>query len=121
GEVLRLKDAPIEIGKTVADIHKMVDQSFVHFIHHMFAEIYADDPAPLINDIFVPLFVVGVVGVVKIEHIFPDEDELIDTLADKYIYNLPLQKHDVITDRIVPFPNEFNNSIAQIIVRHDEL
>src|SRR5579863_3407178 len=73
-------------------------------ILRLFRHVETDDPAPGIRYLFKPFLIIILVPTMKIKHIFRDQDELRDPTLKKFIRHLPFKEHNVVLDRIIPFP-----------------
>jgi hypothetical protein len=52
----------------------------------------------------------------KVEHIFTDQDKLVDPLADEGVHHIPFQMHYVILNAVIPFADEFHDGISLLVV-----
>ena len=52
----------------------------------------------------------------EIEHIFADQNEFVDALLCQNLQHLALELHDVVIERIVPFPHHFNDGKSFLVV-----
>lgn len=52
----------------------------------------------------------------EIQHIFSDDDELADAVGHEFIHHIPLQKHDVVVQAVVPFAYQLKNGEALLVV-----
>lgn len=52
----------------------------------------------------------------KIQDVFSDQNEFIDSLCDHFVNDVALQEHDIVVQAIVPLADELNNGKAQFIV-----
>ena len=58
---------------------------------------------------------------VKIQHVFADEHKFGHPTVAQRVDHFPLQKHDVVEQTVVPFPNEFEHSVALFVIREQHL
>ena len=80
----------------------------------MGSEIDQSDPA--VFHILKPLFVVGIVGGVVVEHIFADHYKLVNAFLDEDFEYLAFELHDVVVQRIVPFSHHFDDGESLLVV-----
>lgn len=66
------------LHQALPEIEVVIDAFATEFIDHVCTEVEHRDPA--VFYILKPLFVVGVVGGVKVEYIFADQNEFVDAL-----------------------------------------
>jgi len=76
---------------------------------------------PAIPNLLRPFLVVLVVGEMKIQYIFPDQNEPGDLMAHQVFNDIPLQIHDIIVDRIVPFTQQFDHAEPTVIINIQQL
>jgi hypothetical protein len=57
----------------------------------------------------------------KVEHILADEDELADAFPNERVNHFALQKHDIIIDGIVPFPDHFDDDEVMLVIGKEYL
>ena len=79
------------------------------------------NPSAGIGHFLEPFFIIVLIAAMKIEDILRDEDELRNAGFEEFIRYLPLQEHNVIFDRIVPFPEQLYHHIVFVIVRQQYL
>ena len=78
-QIVWLEAPPVELVEFSSEGDVIIQVGPLEFPDDMLAEIQRYDPA--IFNIIEPFLVVIVFGKMKIENIFPDQDELVDVLA----------------------------------------
>ena len=84
------------------------------FLFHMTTEIETNNPS--FFKLIKPLLVVIVVGIMKIKYIFTDQYVFPDSVFEQGFNHIPIQKHNIVIQAVVPFTNKFDDAKAFIVI-----
>lgn len=116
---MRGEQTPVNVVQFVAKCNIIIDIGFFELLSNMVAEIDSCDPAFL--NILEPFLVVSIIREMVIEYIFPDQDELIDAVAQHMLDDITFEVHDIIVYRIIPFADHFDDTVTQVVVSKKDL
>ena len=97
----------------------MINIDSFEFADNMIMKIDHGDPT--IFHFVEPFFVIAIIRIVKIENIFADQNEFVNTFFHHWFDDVPLEDHDIVSDGIIPFSHHFDNSITLFIFCEKDL
>jgi hypothetical protein len=118
-QLVRIETPPVEVIEFAAERDVIVEPGAPELTDHVIAKVQTDDPS--IIDVVKPLLVIIVFQGMKIEHIFPDQNELADILPDHVIHHVSFKVHDIVVYRVVPLADELNYGETGIVINIEYL
>jgi hypothetical protein len=97
-------------------MHVVLQPGIAHFVFDMGKCVEHANPAIFVADIFIPFLIITILTAVKVQHVFPDEDETENALPDHWLDDFSFEVHDIVADTVVPFPNKLNDGKALVVV-----
>src|SRR5690606_23352446 len=89
------------------------------FLDDVCTEIDTCNP-PILN-VLKPLLVIAVVRRVKVEHVLPDHDKLVDSRIHHEVDHFAFEQHNVVINRIVPLSDQLDNGVSAVVIRKQYL
>ena len=88
----------------------------MHVSQYVFPKVEQRNPSVFLHHIVTPLFVVGIVAVMKVQHVLANEHKLGHPAIPKRVDDLPFEQHDVVEEAVVPLANEFQNGMPFVVI-----
>jgi len=106
--------APRKVIELAAHCHIIIEVAGFKLLNDVMAEIKAGYPT-IIQSIE-PFLIIGIVGVMKIEHIFSNKDVFGDAFFKQVLDYITVEEHNVVVQAIVPFANKLNDAITVFVI-----
>ena len=112
------------VGPPVLQLDQLdipVQLGLPEIILRLLGHVKTGNPSSRIGHFLEPFFIIVLIAAMKIKDVLRDEDELRNTGFEELIRHLPLQEHNVVLDRIIPFPEQLYHHIVLVIVSQQYL
>ncbi len=108
--------APVDVVVGMAEVDKKLEAGVFHICSHMRQGMDKANPAALLQGFFLPLFVVAIVGAMKIKDVFADEDKFVDAFGHQVVDDIAFEKHDIVVEAVVPLTQHLHNDVALVVI-----
>ncbi len=105
---------PVKFIKLATKSQIIIQPCFHKVLNHMFPEVKTNDPS--IFNILEPLLVIIITISMKVQHIFANENEMIDCFIDHRLDHLTIEIHDVVVEQVVPFAYQFDDTKILFVI-----